>query len=699
VNKPGFIGALVISLLTLSLKGQVDADPKNDNFLEKKMETLAENSTDEVDYTNLFENLAYYRDHPLDLNFAQADDLEQLLMLSDFQIAALIRHREKYGKLLSVFELQSVEGFDLPLIYQLLPYIKVSRELGRLNISLKDVIRYGNNDVFLRMTQNIEQQKGFAPIDETLLQANPNARYLGSPQRLFLRYRFKYSNYVSVGFTAEKDAGEEFFRGTQKQGFDYMSAHISVRNIGRMKSLNLGDYQAQFGQGLTFWSGFAFGKTADALNVKRSAVGLKPYTSVNENLFLRGIANSWRLGKWFEITGFYSDKKVNASVSEADSLSQDILAFSNFDLTGYHRTPSELAKKANIREQIAGGHLSFRKNNLKLGITGANYRYSAPLTRTTAPYNTFEFQGSINTNIGIDYNWVFRNFNFFGETARSANGAWASTNGFMVSLDPRLSFTFLQRNFARDYQVVYGAAIAEGSRNINERGTYMGMVMRPFRYVSISAFYDRWKYPWLRYLMDAPSGGHDGLIQVNYTPSKTTDMYFRFRERSRARNTSSDDGLEIDFPLQTLQRQYRFDLSYKVSPTVRLRNRIEAIDYRRAEGADPELGYLLMQDVYYRPVGKPFALTMRYALFSTDGYNPRIYAYENDVLYSFSIPAYSDKGSRFYAILEYSPTRNLDIWLRYARFYYYNRQSTGSGLTEVQGPVRSDFRIQLRVRF
>jgi hypothetical protein len=691
--------SLLLSALSVSLFAQVSGDPKNDNFLERKIETVAENTSEDLDYTAILENLAYYRDHPLDLNFAEPDELAQLIMLNDFQIASLINHREKYGKLLSVYELQGVEGFDLPLIYQLLPYVKVSRALNRLNISLNDILKYGTNDVFLRVSQNIEQQKGFSPADDATLGQNPNARFLGSAQRMFLRYRFKYGNFVSAGFTGEKDAGEEFFRGSQKQGFDYMSAHLAIQNIGKMRALNIGDYQAQFGQGLTFWSGFAFGKTADAMNVKRSGTGLRPYTSVNENLFLRGIGTSWKLGKRFEITGFYSDKKVNTNAAEADSVSQDILAFSNFNLSGYHRTPGELNDKANIREQIAGGHLSYSKRNLNIGITGATYLYSAALTRSNKPYNAFEFQGKANTNIGIDYNWVYRNFNFFGETARSANGALASTNGFIVSLDPRLSFTFLQRNFARDYQVVYGAAIAEGSRNINERGTYIGMVMKPFRYFSISAFYDRWKYPWLRYLVDGPSGGYDGLVQVNYTPSKTTDMYFRFRERSRARNTATEDAMEIDFPVQTLQRQYRFDISYKVSQTVRLRNRFEAMAFGREGENNPEQGYLVMQDIFYRPVGKPIAFTLRYALFNTDGYNARIYAYENDVLYSFSIPAYSDKGSRFYCIIEYSPTRNIDLWFRYARFYYYNLPSTGSGLTEVQGPSRSDFRIQARIKF
>jgi hypothetical protein len=678
------------------LNAQVVTDPRTDNFLERKIEALAENSSEDIDFTNVFENLAFYQEHPLDLNGASAEVLQQLFILSDFQIRSLIVHREKYGKLLSIFELQGVEGFDLPLIYTLLPYVKVSRDLNRLNISIKDMVKYANQDVFMRVSQLVQQQKGSSPISEQELADNPNARYLGSPQRIFTRYRFKYGNYVSMGFTGEKDAGEQFFKGTQKQGFDYMSAHLAIQNIGKLKSLNIGDYQAQFGQGLTFWSGFAFGKTADAMNVKRSAPGLKAYTSVNENLFLRGAATAWRLGN-FEITAFGSYRNVNTNATAVDSASQDIQAFSNFNQSGFHRTPGELEDKKNIKEQILGSHIAFKKRQFNIGITAVNFNYDAALKRSDEPYNKFEFQGKKNTNLGVDYNYVFRNINFFGEFARSANGGLAMTHGLIANLDNRLSFSFLHRHFAKDYQAVYSAAIAEGSRSINEIGTYVGIVAKPIKYFTLSAYFDRWRYPYMRYLVDAPSTGYDGLAQLNYTPSKTIDMYLRIRDRVRPRNVSSFFENDIDFPISQHQRNIRFDIAYKISPSFRLRNRAEWISFSQP-GIQTEYGFLLMQDIVYKPLSQPVSFSFRYALFGTDGYNSRIYAYESDVLYSYSIPAYYFKGSRTYLTLEYSLNRRIDIWFRYAQTFFTNQNSTGSGLTEIQGPRRSEIKVQIRFK-
>lgn len=690
---------IVILLFFFSITGalsQVVVDPNNQNTIEKKIENLAENSSEDIDYTNILDNLTFYQDHPLELNSASADELAQLLLLNDFQIANLIRHRESYGKFLSIYELQAIRGFDLPLIYQLLPYVKVSRDLNRLNITVKDVFKYATNELFLRVSQNIEQQKGFSPISPEELEASPNSRYLGSPQRMFVRYRFRYGNYISAGFTGEKDAGEEFFKGSQKQGFDFMTGHVAFRNIGKMKSVNLGDYQAQFGQGLTFWSGFAFGKTADIMSIKRAGQGLKPYTSVNENLFLRGAATAWKLGK-FELTAFGSRKKVNTNGAALDSVSQDLQSFSSFNLSGFHRTPNELLDKNNISEQIFGSHVAYKIRSLEIGVTAVDYKYSADLTRSDDLYNKFEFTGRKNSNVGLDYNYIYRNFNFFGEVARSANGSFATTNGLIASLDPAFTVTMLYRNFSRSYQSIYSAAVGEGSRNINEKGMYVGFVAKPIKYFTISAYIDQWKYPWLKYLVDAPSGGYDGLVQINYTPSRSVDMYFRYRDRSRSRNVSGTDDV-IDFPVAQLQKNYRFDISYKISPSFKLRNRVEVVDFA-APGQRSERGYVLLQDIVYKPLSQPISFSFRYALFDTDGYNSRIYAYENDVLYSFSIPAYYEKGSRTYLTLQYDITRKIDVWFRYAQFFYSNRSYTGSGLTEVQGPIRSDYRFQIRFKF
>lgn len=276
---------VIFLVIPFTLLAQIKEEDKN-VIIEKRVEYLVEDAEESnADYTTIFDDLAYYFDHPLNLNRADVDDLEQLSLLSSIQINNLLAHIEKNGKLMTLEELQTVEGFNLEVIRLILPFVKVSGDVDKAQLTFNELVKNGNSELFLRYQQVIEQKTGYLPATDSALAASPNSRYKGDPSRLYTRYRYKYGNHLSLGFTAEKDPGEEFFKGTQSNGFDFYSAHLFLRNRGKMKQLALGDYQAQFGQGLTFWSGRAFGKSADIMTIKRSATGLRPYTSVDESLF------------------------------------------------------------------------------------------------------------------------------------------------------------------------------------------------------------------------------------------------------------------------------------------------------------------------------------------------------------------------------------------------------------------------------
>jgi len=110
-------------------------------------------------------------------------------------------------------------------------------------------------------------------------------------------------------------------------------------------------------------------------------------------------------------------------------------------------------------------------------------------------------------------------------------------------------------------------------------------------------------------------------------------------------------------------------------------------------------GYLIYQDVIYKPDKLPLALAIRYSIFDTDSWDSRIYAYENDVLYGFSIPAFYSKGMRSYLNLKYSIAKNVDFWFKYAITRYFDKDTIGTGLTEIQGNTKSEVKVQFRFKF
>ena len=91
---------------------------------------------------------------------------------------------------------------------------------------------------------------------------------------------------------------------------------------------------------------------------------------------------------------------------------------------------------------------------------------------------------------------------------------------------------------------------------------------------------------------------------------------------------------------------------------------------------------------------KPFAGALRLQYFETDGYDSRLYAYENDVLYSYSIPAFYDKGFRYYITANYNLTKKISLWIRLAQTIYRDKTSIGSGLDEIAGNRRTEIKVQ-----
>ncbi len=688
---------LIIFLMMAVVRGEMANDPPEDihNILLKQIEYLLDMDFDEesAEQTALIESLEVLSAHPINLNNTNARELQQLFMLTDIQINNLIRHIENHGRLISLYELQAVEGFDQHTITSILPFATLDETHARRHFSLENLHRDGEQVFFLRYQQLLEEQTGFSDICPEELENNPNARYLGSPYRLYTRYRFTWYRNISFGFTGEKDPGEEFFRGTQPHGFDFYSAHLHLQDFGRLKSLSLGDFQAQFGQGLCFWSGMGFGKSTEAIGVKKNALGLRPYTSVDENNFLRGVGTSIYLGP-LTVTGFYSSKYRDANVLEYDSLG-NVLSISSLQQTGMHRTPRELEGKNAVKEQIAGGHIRFDNQRLGVGLTAYSMRLEADYQRRLSFYNQFEFSNRSHHGYSFDYSYLTRNMNIFGEVAMDAGNKIAVINGLMISLDRRISMALVHRHYDKKYQAPFATAFGESNRVANERGLYAGLEVRPARGIRVYAYADHFSFPWMRFRTYMPSRGSEYMIHIEYRPNRETEFYVRMRSKSNALNTRNNTMIRY---LDDVKRsQYRLNMAYPVSPSLSLRHRLEMVHY--LYGDNKEAGFMIYSDILYRNLNSPFAITFRYALFDTDGFNARIYAYEHDVLYAFSFPFYADKGSRIYLLVKYRLNRQIDLWIRYAQTLFVNRNSSGSGLDLVEGNSRTEIKAQIRVRF
>lgn len=665
-------------------------------LIQQRIEFIAEQlQSDALDFSYLTEVLTYYLDHPLNLNTSEEEELNALLLLSDLQINAFTLHRKLFGKFMTIFELQSIEHWDQETIDRLLPFVRVDDKLDQLHLSFKEALNHGTYEATLRY-QTIPQHKmGYDKVSDSVLLSN-NAYYHGNKDHYYTRLKYTYRTNLSVGITAEKDPGEAFFRGAQRSGFDFYSAHAFFKGGKYLKSFALGDYQVQCGQGLNFWTGYAFNKSVDVMAIKKTPQALRPYSAVDENRFLRGAAVELGVGPWRMLT-FVSHKRIDAGIA-IDTTS----VFSSFatgtDISGLHRTTDEIARRNALKETIGGTSLHFRGRHFQFGAQAIYLGYDKMVVKDTLPYNQFDFRGNRALSTSFDYSFVSKNAHFFGEfSLLPLTKATAQLHGVLLALHPRCALSVLYRMYQRNYSGVYTAGFSENGKNQNETGLYLSLKYQFNRSFTLNTYVDIFKFPWMNYQVSSATKGNEVLVQLTYKPSKSLEIYVRYRKQLHQKN-SRDLDETVAFIEDVLQDNFRMNLSYAANEALTFRARMEWVNIYRPSNA-PEHGMVLFCDLLYKPKSLPLDLSLRYSLFDTDSYDTRIYSYENNALNVFSIPAIYGQGSRGYVMLRWTFLKHCDLWLRYGVSIYAHRSSIGTESEEIVGAKKSDITLQFRVKF
>lgn len=681
---------MLLTFLFAYLRLTAQAEETNINIAEQQLENTTENNEDvETEDDSYLQLLRRLLKTPLDLNAADADDLKELRLLTPLQVQQFILYRTLAGKLINIHELQAVPGWDVPTIHKIRPYLIVGEPAGALPAIMKR-FKNGEHSILIRTVRVLEKSKGY--LRDSSVAGN---LYEGSPQKILFRYRYVYKNLLQYGMLGEKDAGEQFFRGHQKQGFDFYSFHLFMRRAGLVRSLAIGDFTVNLGQGLIQWQSLAFKKSADVINIKREGDILRPYNSPGESLFHRGAGISL-INKQWQLTAFASYRKLDANLI-SDTLQNQNPFVTSFQTSGYHRTKSEAADRGVQRQAAFGGNISYRHKNFYAGVNGIWYRFKLPLMKPADPHNMYALSGKQFGNYSIDFSYSFKNIHFFGEAAFTSSFDNAFASGLIASVSSVADVSVLYRRISKSYQSLYASAFTENTHPTNEKGLYAGVQVRPLSYFSLDAYVDLYQFPWLKYRVNAASNGADYFIQLTYKPNKQAELSSRYRSETKSLNINPGNHTLSPVMKQPV-KNWRLQVNYKISSLVTLRNRVEMV-WVSGKDEVPEQGFLTFFDLLYRPPLKPLSASIRIQYFESDGYNSRLYTYENDVLYSYSVPVYYDKGIRYYININYEKGKKLALWFRWAQTLYSNKTLVGSGLDEIRGNRRSELKLQALYKF
>lgn len=662
-----------------------------DIFLEEIAITQIEAQDLEPDEEELREYLSQKK--KINLNRLDPTDLEKIPLLTPQHIRHLTDYLQAYGEVYSMYELQAVEGFDSALIQRLASYVEIGPPPDPVHLTLRNLVRQGRHDLVLRYQQVLQRQAGYRGGD-SVRKAEPDGYYLGSPQRYFFRYRYTFADKVVIGISGDKDAGEEFLKGSQPYGMDFYSGFLTLQNLRWLKQLTIGHFRVSYGQGLTL-GGSSFGSSVSLGSSMQYTEGFRPSQSVCEYGFLRGGALTIRAGP-LEGSAFVSFTRKDATVIQADTGEVGPLVFSSISESRYHRTQSELKRKNNLREQIYGGHISYHGGCFVIGITGFYGTWSGSYRPKTEVFNRFALEGSKFGAFGIDGRCRVGFAQLFGEFSVSLNRGVAWLAGINAVPVPGMDLLLICRSYQPQYQNPFCKALAQGNSMSNEQGIFVRIQTQLIPQTILSGYTDIFRFPWFRYRINGPSAGVEAGIHCQFHPSQSWSVMLKYCLKRVEVNGFQGDSRTIALTSERtddLKAQIEFGVSSRIHLRSCLVYRIHCLGETMREN-----GYLANQEVDYKSPGFIRTMKVTYSLFDIPFYDTRIYQWEPDVLYSWSAPAYYGRGFRCVLLIQAGLSRQIELsgWL--GATCYTDRINIGSGLEEVEGNVKAEVKVQVRLR-
>ena len=642
-------------------------EPIVQQTIEDLLESVGETMSDDSDIQEILDDLESFRQKPLNINLDNRDEFIRLHLLSEIQIDNLISFRMKTGTIYSLYELASVDGFTPDILQKIEPFVSFEIQ------EKKSGKKRASNDLIAKTNRIISKAS-----------QSDQEKYEGSPERYYLRLKHVSANF-EYGLVAEKDPGEAFFSQSNKHGFDFTSAYTNFR-VGRTGNrIFAGDYHVRFGQGMVVWQGFSMGKSAETTQIFRSNQGLKSYSSTDENQFFRGLAGQFNYRN-FTFSPFISWQKLDANIDTVDGKTY----FGAFQTSGYHRFGSEITGENSLGKLTGGGHISYAYKNWSFGLTTVYNSFEAKMERSDEPYNQFLPEGRESLVTGIDWKGFVKKVFLFGEAAISANSGKALLAGMTMKPVANAELSMVYRNINKTYFSYFSNAFTESSRVNDEHAMYMGIKVFPAPRWILWGYADFFSFNWVKYTTAGPSAGVECFAQASFSPSQRTTAYLRFFREEKEQRLISDNS---KYNTQQLINRLRINFTHSFNVQFSLKSRIEFSFYSKENS---EKGYLVCQDVIFKPEQKPFSMNGRLAYFQTDGYNSRLYAYENDLLYSFSVPALYGDGIRTYFNFQQKLSSKFTLWIKLAATHQFAHIE---GEKTVESSTKSEIKIQVRYQF
>ena len=619
-------------------------------YLEQLSEMEDYESVTWEDYEDVLEE---YAEHPLNINAATREELEQFPFLSTQQVEDIQAYIYQYGEMKSLGELAMIESVNW-YQRQLLSCFVYAGELAKPSFpSLYNIMKYGKHEAVADVKIPFYQRKGDVE------------GYLGYPLKHWLRYQFRRSGYVKWGFLASQDAGEPFFAGKNKWGYDFYSFYLQVKKWGRWKNITLGRYRLSEGMGLILNNDFGFGKLSALSSLGRMGTSIRVHSSRSSANYLQGAAATLNVAKGLDVSAFVSYRSIDATVKN-DSIS-------TIQTSGLHRSELEIQKQGVAKAFLVGGNLHYSQAGFHIGATGIGYAYSLPLHPDKSQlYKRFAPEGKSFWNVSVDYGYVSHRLTMQGETATGDCGVIATINSVSYLFSEKWSLLALYRFYPYRYYALYSNSFKAGSDVQDESGGYVGLRWTPSTKWMVEAYGDVAYFAWPKYHTTESTYSMDGLVSAVYQPSSFLSLGARYQYKRKSETTTQRARLSL--------RMNRNAWSSKTQ-----------VDATWLSGSR---GYMASEAFAYRYRWLRLLASLGY--FHTSDYDSRVFALEPGMLYTMSFGSYFGEGIRCALLAKVDIGSHWLVACKWAMTRYFDRDHISSGLQQINGSCQSDVELQLK---
>ena len=603
---------------------------------------------------------------PLDINQATREQLEQLPFLSAQQVEEIVEYLYRYGPMKSLAELRMIRSLDDSRRRLLTYFIFIgdrSQETGDSRLTARVL-----NELMATGRIPFYERKGDA------------GAYQGYPYRHWLRYQLTYGDQLKAGIVGSQDAGEPFFAGKNRLGYDYYSVWFQLNHWHRLETLVLGNFRVSMGMGLILNNSFSLGKVSMLQNMGRPTSTVRAHSSRSSDGYLQGAAATVNITKGLTATGFISYRAMDATLNK-DGTAATIVT------SGYHRTETELEKKNNLKNTTLGGNVRYQANGYHAGFNLVGTHLNRELKpNTSALYRQYYAQGYDFLNVSADYGYVHHRFSVNGETALNREGALATINSVSLQLGSEWSLMALYRFYSYRYTSLYANSYSDGGSVQNESGIYIGATWQPSPSWKLMAYTDYAYFPWAKYQISQSSHSWDQLLQVSYSKKRWS---FGGRYRLRIRQKDNDDKTAL-----VTRTEHRGRLSAEYSSVWSSRTQV---DFGFISFNAPEKGLMISETLGF--THRWLRLNGGLGWFHTDSYDSRVYLYELGPLYTYSFSQFSGEGIRYWLMVRANIGSRLMLTAKIGITNYFDRSTIGSSYQQINHSSQTDLDLQLRWKF